>query len=77
MRDVPVVLDDHELGWDVRVLRLEQRQLWWWNAWHEATSTELSGTARTRDEAQRDLDAAVADTIETVSLDVHRQRRAW
>ena len=38
-------------GWDVRVVFIEHRQHWWWNAWRPATSTELYGFADTRAEA--------------------------
>jgi hypothetical protein len=60
--------------WDVVITQCGDH--WWWNAWHEATSTELSGTAHTRDEAQREIDTAVAAANGTVSLHAHRQRRA-
>lgn len=62
-------------GWDVVIRRADPRGPWWWNAWHDATSTELSGTAATRDAAQRAVDTAV-DTAPTVQLDAHRPRRA-
>jgi hypothetical protein len=38
-------------GWDVRVVWNERRQQWWWNAWRELTSTELSGFADSREAA--------------------------
>jgi hypothetical protein len=60
--------------WDVVITQCGDH--WWWNAWRASTSTELSGTAPSRDEAQRDVDAAIADANVTVSLGAHRQRRA-
>jgi hypothetical protein len=38
-------------GWDMRVVFIERRQNWWWNAWPLATSTELYGFAETRADA--------------------------
>ena len=37
-------------GWDTRVVP-RHPDGWWWNAWHEESETELSGSARTQDEA--------------------------
>lgn len=38
---------------------IERRQLWWWNAWHAATATELYGFADSRDEAIRAMYQAI------------------
>lgn len=46
-------------GWDLRVVFIERRQAWWWNAWHPATGTELYGFAETRTAAWSVLSAAV------------------
>ncbi len=62
-------------GWDVVIRQVELRGSWWWNAWHDATFTELSGTAATRDAAQQAVDAAMA-AAPTLRLDPHRPRRA-
>ena len=48
-------------GWDTRILWLEQKRRWWWNAWHAATTTELYGFADSESGARRDLTAAIAD----------------
>ena len=62
-------------GWDVVIRRADPRGHWWWNAWHDTTSTELSGTAATRDAAQRAVDTAIT-AAPIVLLDAHRPRRA-
>jgi hypothetical protein len=46
-------------GWDVRVVFVESRQSWWWNAWRAATSTELYGFADTRADAWSAMNAAI------------------
>lgn len=45
--------------WDVRVVWIEKRQRWWWNAWRESTGIELYGFAETRDVARNDMYAAI------------------
>jgi len=51
-------------AWDTRVVFIERRELWWWNAWHAATSTELYGFADSREEAIR----AMYQAIENVGV---------
>jgi hypothetical protein len=45
--------------WDTVVRWSDERGCWWWNGWRERTSTEVTGTAPTRDEAQHALDQAI------------------
>jgi hypothetical protein len=45
--------------WDIKVVWIERRQKWWWNAWQESTSTELWGFAESRELAVTALTAAV------------------
>ncbi len=45
--------------WDTIVRWSDKRGCWWWNGWHERTSTEVTGTAPTRDAAQHALDRAI------------------
>jgi len=64
--------------WDVVIRRTEPHGRWWWNAWHDSTAIERSGTAATRDAAQRAADAAtgVHTALATVvELDERRERR--
>lgn len=46
--------------WDLRVVWIDRRQRWWWNAWRESTSTELSGFADSRDAAWTAMNTAVS-----------------
>lgn len=45
--------------WDTRVVFIERRQRWWWNAWRESTSTELYGFASSREEASQAMYQAI------------------
>jgi IS1 family transposase len=45
--------------WDTRVVFIERQQRWWWNAWHESTSTELYGFAGSREEASQAMYQAI------------------
>ena len=47
--------------WDTRVVWLEAKQRWWWNAWREATRTELSGFAGSQEEASRAMYQAIEE----------------
>jgi hypothetical protein len=49
------------LGWDTRVVFLERRQRWWWNAWLESTATELYGFADSQEEAAREMYRAIEE----------------
>lgn len=48
-------------GWDIRVIWLDARQRWWWNAWHERTATERFGLADSNTIAEQAMAAAIAD----------------
>lgn len=45
--------------WDTRVVWLEAKQRWWWNAWRASTATELSGFADSEEEASRTMYQAI------------------
>jgi hypothetical protein len=45
--------------WDTRVVYIEKRQRWWWNAWRAATATELYGFADSQEEAKREMYQAI------------------
>jgi hypothetical protein len=45
--------------WDTRVVWLEQRQCWWWNAWRARTATELHGFADSQEEASQAMYQAI------------------
>lgn len=47
-------------GWDLRVVHLEHRNRWWWNAWHASTATELYGFADTRTDAWQAMHQAIS-----------------
>jgi hypothetical protein len=49
-----------EDGWDVRVVFVERRQRWWWNAWRPTTSTELYGFAESRSDAWSAMNQAIS-----------------
>lgn len=49
------------LGWDTRVVFLERRQRWWWNAWLAATDTELYGFADSQEAAYRAMQVAIRE----------------
>jgi hypothetical protein len=45
--------------WDTRVVFVERQQRWWWNAWREATATELYGFAHSQEEASQAMYRAI------------------
>ncbi len=45
--------------WDMRVVFIERKQCWWWNAWYEPTATELYGFAGSREEATQAMYQAI------------------
>lgn len=49
-----------EREWDTRVLWLEHRRTWWWNAWHVPTETELFGSADNKAAAQEAMAKAMS-----------------
>ena len=46
-------------GWDIRVVYVERKGRWWWNAWRAATSTELYGVTDSRSDAWAAMNAAI------------------
>lgn len=46
-------------AWDTRVVYIEQKQRWWWNAWFEDVAVELYGFASSRQEASRAMYQAI------------------
>jgi hypothetical protein len=48
-------------SWDTRVVYVERRQRWWWNAWLASTATELYGFADSREDASRAMYQAIKD----------------
>jgi hypothetical protein len=51
-----------DLSWDTRVVYIERRQRWWWNAWLGATETELYGFADSQESAYRAMQVAIRET---------------
>jgi hypothetical protein len=49
--------------WDTRVVWNVQHQKWWWNAWHESTSTELWGFAESHEAALGAMTAAMQNQL--------------
>jgi hypothetical protein len=49
------------LSWDTRVVYIERRRRWWWNAWLGSTATELYGFADTQAEAARQMYRAIEE----------------
>jgi hypothetical protein len=45
----------------MRVVYLERRQRWWWNAWLAATETELWGFADSQESAYRAMQVAIRE----------------
>jgi hypothetical protein len=45
--------------WDARVVFIEKRGRWWWNAWRASTATELYGFADSPEEARRQMYGAI------------------
>jgi hypothetical protein len=58
--------------WDTRVVYIERRQRWWWNAWRACTSTELSGFADSQEEATRAMYQAIEEAGPSPASDVPR-----
>jgi hypothetical protein len=46
-------------AWDTRIVFIERKQSWWWNAWYEPTATELYGFADSREDASRAMYQAI------------------
>jgi hypothetical protein len=46
-------------AWDTRVVYIEQRRRWWWNAWRASTATELYGFADSEEEAYEQMQRAI------------------
>lgn len=53
--------DSRLIGWDVRIVFVERRQCWWWNAWRQVTGTELHGFAASPEEAAREMYRAIEE----------------
>jgi hypothetical protein len=49
------------LSWDTRVVYIERKQRWWWNAWLASTATELYGFADSEEEASRAMYRAIEE----------------
>jgi hypothetical protein len=47
------------MRWDTRIVFIEKRGRWWWNAWRASTATELYGFAASREDATRDMYQAI------------------
>jgi hypothetical protein len=58
--------------WDTRVVYVEKRQRWWWNAWRQSTSTELYGFADSQEEANRAMYQAIEQAGASTASDVPR-----
>jgi hypothetical protein len=54
-------------GRDLRVVFIERRQAWWWNAWQAATGAELYGFAETLTAAWSAMNTAVSAAHPPVS----------
>jgi len=61
-------------GWDTRVLFVEQKQRWWWNAYLEVLETELYGFADSREEAQQAMSRAIQEVEEEPVVPYLRRR---
>jgi hypothetical protein len=46
-------------AWDTRVAFIEKHKRWWWNAWREATATELFGFADSQEDARQAMYRAI------------------
>jgi hypothetical protein len=67
-------LSRRDRGWDVRVVYVERRQRWWWNAWRASTSTELYGFAQTRADAWSAMNEAISTAEVPDQLEERRHR---
>lgn len=56
----------------MRVVFVEQRKAWWWNAWRAATSTELYGFADTRADAWSAMNEAIGSAQVSDQLSARR-----
>ncbi|GAA1251739.1 hypothetical protein GCM10009609_13840 [Pseudonocardia aurantiaca] len=45
--------------WDTKVVFIERRRCWWWNAWRESTATELYGFSDSQETASRAMFQAI------------------
>jgi hypothetical protein len=61
-----------QLSWDTRVVYLERRQRWWWNAWLAATETELYGFADSQEAAYRAMQVAIREAGTGARDEPHR-----
>lgn len=61
-----------DMSWDTRVVYIERRQRWWWNAWLAATETELWGFADSQEAAYRAMQVAIGKARTAPSPD-HQQ----
>lgn len=61
-------------GWDIRVVFVERKSRWWWNAWRAATSTELYGFADSRSDAWTAMNAAINARAQPDQLRERRDR---
>jgi hypothetical protein len=48
---------------DTRIVYIEKRRRWWWNAWRASTATELYGFADSREQAQRQMFEAIEQEV--------------
>jgi hypothetical protein len=46
-------------AWDTRVVFVQKQRRWWWNAWREATATELYGFADSQEAASQAMYQAI------------------
>jgi hypothetical protein len=46
--------------WDTRVVFIESKGRWWWNAWRARTATELYGFADTQEAARHAMFEAIS-----------------
>ena len=61
--------------WDLRIVWNERHGRWWWNAWRESTSTELWGFTDSRENALRDMSAAVQN-VQARVIPIRQDRTA-
>jgi hypothetical protein len=62
-------------AWDCRVLFVERKQRWWWNAFRESTFTELYGFADSQQAAKQAMYQAI-ERIEQQSAVTAMRHRA-
>ena len=61
-------------AWDTRIVYVERRKRWWWNAWRASTSTELYGFADSREEAAEAMYRAIEHAGPSPGVDIPRTR---